>query len=155
MSMDLSTFKHRHHLKVRDYEVDWQGIVHNGNYLLYFEVARIDYFKTIGMNMDERSISGSVKIVIVRNELDYFNTATFDDELTIYSRIVSIKNSSFVSEAFMEHAGKNIPVAKNVATFVWLDPKTNKSTPVPDEFRKLVQQYEGANCNILWPTINV
>ncbi len=153
--MDISKFKHTHQLKVRNYEIDWQGIVHNGNYLLYFEVSRIEYFKTLGLEIDERSISGSVRIVLVRIEIDYFNSATFDDHLVVYTRISSIKNSSFVCEGFMVHAEKNIPIAKNVAILVWTDPKTGKSMPVPNEFRKLVEKYEGGNADIHWPTIEV
>ena len=153
--MDLSKFKHTHLVKVRNYEIDWQGIVHNGNYLLYFEVARVDYFKVVGLEIDERSISGSVRIVLVRNEIDYLNTATFDDELKIYTRIVSIKNSSFVCEGAMIHVKKNIPIARNLATLVWTDPETGKSTPVPNEFRKLVDTYERGNAEIHWPKIEV
>ncbi|MEW6060562.1 MAG: thioesterase family protein [Bacteroidota bacterium] len=153
--MELSKFKHTHLVKVRNYEIDWQGIVHNGNYLLYFEVARVDYFKKIGLKIDERSISGSVRIVLVRNEIDYLNTATFDDELKIYTRIVSIRNSSFVCEGVMIHAENDIPVANNLATLVWTDPKTGKSTPVPTEFRKLVDKYEEGKAEILWPKIEV
>ncbi len=153
--MDISKFKHTHQLKVRNYEIDWQGIVHNGNYLLYFEVSRVEYFKKLGLEIDERSISGSVRIVLVRIEIDYFNSATFDDQLTVYTRISSIKNSSFVCEGYMINAEKNIPIAKNVAILVWTDPKTGKSTPVPNEFRKLVEKYEGGDADILWPTIEV
>lgn len=153
--MDLSKFKHTYLIKVRNYEIDWQGIVHNGNYLLYFEVARVDYFKTVGLEIDERSISGSVRIVLVRNEIDYLNTATFDDELKLYTRIVSIKNSSFVCEGIMIHQSTDVLVAKNLATLVWTDPKSGKSTPVPNDFRKLVDTYEEGKAEILWPKIEV
>ncbi len=153
--MDTSKFKHSHTLSVRNYEIDWQGIVHNGNYLLYFEIARVKYFKQLGLQIDERTITGSVKIVLVRNEVDYINSATFDDQLKIYTRLLSIRNSSFVCEGYMIHAQKNIPIAKNIATLVWTNPKTNKSTPVPDEFRKLVQKYEGGNADIFWSASEV
>lgn len=146
--MDFSKFKHTHLIRVRNYEIDWQGIVHNGNYALYFEVARVDYFRQVGMKIDERTITGSIRIVLVRNEMEYFSPATFDDELKIATRITAIKNSSFECEGIMMHAVKNIPVAKNVATLVWTDPKTGKSVPVPEEFRKLVDAYEGGNADI-------
>lgn len=150
--MDLSQFKHSFDLTVRNYEIDWQGIVHNGNYLLYFEVARVDYFRHIGLEIDERSISGSVRIVLVRNELDFVNSATFGDRLTILTRISSIKNSSFVCEAMMINSTREITIARNVATMVWTDSKTTKSTPVPNSFRKLVEHFETINAQIQWPT---
>jgi len=153
--MDVTKFKHTYLVTVRNYEIDWQGIVHNGNYLLYFEVARIDYFRQLGMQIDEKLINGSEKIVVVRNEIDYYNSATFSDQLKIYTRLARIGNSSFATEALMFHSQTNLPIAKNITTMVWLHPSTNKSTPVPDEFRKLVQKFEGKDCDIHWPTIEV
>ncbi len=153
--MDLSTFKHTHSVTVRNYEIDWQGIVHNGNYLLYFEIARVDYFKAIGVKVDERSIKGTIRIVIVRNEIDYLNSATYDDQLKIYTRVSSIKNSSIVCEAVMINTNTQLPVAKNVAIMVWTDPKTGKSSAVPDEVRKLVDSYEAGKAIIHWPKIIV
>lgn len=153
--MDISKFKHIDTLHVRNYEIDWQGIVHNGNYLLYFEIARVKYFKEIEMKIDERSISGSIRIVLVRNEIDYLNSATFDDKLKIYTRISSIKNSSFVCEGLMFNDNTNLPIAKNKAVHVWTDSKTKKSMMVPDEFRKLVDKYEGGKADIHWSTIEV
>lgn len=153
--MDLSKFKHTYSLTVRNYEIDWQGIVHNANYLLYFEVARVDYFKHVGMELDERSINGKTKIVVVRNELDYYNPATFDDRLTIYTRIRAINNSSIVCEGIMVNEEKKKEVAKNVCVLVWIDPATNTSIPVPNYFRKRVQQYEGSDAAIQIPPIEV
>src|SRR3989339_817051 len=99
--MENMKFKHSHTITVRNYEIDWQGIVHNGNYLLYFEIARLEYFKQLGMDFDQRAINGHSKIVVVRNEIDYASQATFGDALTIYTRIVAVKNSSITCESMM------------------------------------------------------
>lgn len=140
---DRKKFKHTFTITVRNYEIDWQGIVHNGNYLLYFEVARVDYFKKLGMELDQRSINGDSKIVVVRNELDYAAQATFGDTLIIDTRIVAIGNSSIECESIMYHAKDGSIVSKNKCVLVWLDPTTNTSVRVPDRFRKSVQQFEG------------
>jgi acyl-CoA thioester hydrolase len=153
--LQLEHFKHTHTITVRNYEIDWQGIVHNGNYLLYFEIARVEYFKAIGMKIDQRTIAGPVRIVIVRNELDHFSTATFDDRLTIYTRLTAVKNSSFVCEAVMVNLQSGIPVAKNVAILVWTDPQTGKSTPVPNEVRDLVEAFERGNAAVQRPGTEV
>lgn len=151
MSIDTTKYKHRFKIQVRNYEIDWQGIVHNANYLLYFEVARVDYFKSVGMEIDERAITGKTKIVVVRNELDYMSPATFDDELTIHTRISSIKYSSMLCESVMLNEKKNILIAKNVCILVWLNPTTNQSVPVPNYFRDRVKEFEGNNAIIEYP----
>ncbi len=150
-AIDLSTFKHHHTVTVRNYEIDWQGIVHNGNYLLYFEVARLEYFRSIGMTVDQQSITGPVRIVIVRTELDHFATATFDDRLRISTRVTNVGNSSIRCEAVMVNEATGDPVAKNTAVLVWTDPKSGASTAVPQYVRDLVRTYEGTDAVIVAP----
>jgi acyl-CoA thioester hydrolase len=113
----------------------------------------VEYLKQIGATVDLNTIQGRSKVVLVRNEIDYKSPAYFDELLNIHTRVSFIKNSSFAMEGLMEKAESGQLVAFNVAYHVWLDPDTNRPTPVDDEFRKLVQRFEGSNCEILWPTI--
>ena len=142
-------------MSVRNYEVDWQGIVHNANYLHYFEIGRIEYLKTIGAKLDLNTIKSESKVVLVRNEIDYKAPAFFDELLNVYTRISFIKNSSFAMEGILEKAKTGEVVSTNIAFHVWLDPETDKSKPVPDEFRKMVQRFDGSNSEIFWPTYEV
>jgi acyl-CoA thioester hydrolase len=153
--MDKTQFKYMTQLRVRSYEVDWQGIVHNTNYLRFFEVGRIEYLKQVGATVDIKTIQGTGKVVLVRNEIDYETPAFFDEQLNIYTRISLIKNSSFVMEGLMEKSVDSQRVSHNVAYHVWLDPHTNRPKTIADEFRKLVQGFEGEDCQIIWPSLEV
>ena len=153
--MKKEQFKHVTQLRVRSYEVDWQGIVHNTNYLRFFEVGRIEYLKHIGATVDMNSIQGNGKVVLVRNEIDYEFPASFDELLNVYTRISLIKNTSFVMEGVMEKADGGQMVSHNLAYHVWLDPTTNRPKAIADEFRKLVQKFEGEDCQIIWPSLEV
>ena len=135
-------------IRVRNYEVDWQGIVHNGNYLLYREVGRVEYLKHLGARVDLNSINNDAKVVLVRNEIDYRAPARFDELLNVYTRTAFIHDSSFMMEGILENASTKQLIAENKAYHVWLDPTTAKSRRVPDKFRSLVRKYEGSNCDI-------
>lgn len=153
--MDRSRYKHVHQVRVRSYEVDWQGIVHNSNYLRYFEVARIEYLKNIGARVDMKSIQGDGKIVLVRNEIDHDAPAFFDELLAISTRISFIRNSSFAMEGIMERVSDGQLISRNTAFHVWLDAATNRPKTIGDDFRKLVQEFEGESCEISWPKVDV
>ena len=153
--MDRKLFRHRASVRVRNYEIDWQGIVHNAIYLHYFEVGRIEYLNTIGAKVDINTINNQSKVVLARNEIDYRVAAHFGDAINVFSRISSIKNTSFIFEGLLERESDGVTVAENVAVHVWLNEKTNRPMPVPDDFRKLVQRYEGEHCSIQWPAIIV
>ena len=151
--MDRKKFKHHFQVRVRNYEVDWQGIVHNANYLLYFEVARMEYLKHLGLKVDIDSIQNDSRVVLARNEIDYISPARFNDLLNIYTRISSIRNTSFVFEGLMEHATSNDPVSENIAVHVWLNARTREPMTVSDEFRSLIQKFEGDSVAITGPTL--
>ncbi len=153
--MDLSKFKHKIQVRVRNYEIDWQGIVHNAVYLLYFEIGRIEYFKHLGIDINHDTIQNRFRVVLVRNEINYRSPARFDELLDIYTRITFIKNSSFGMEAYMEESKTKRLIAENVNVHVWLDPATNKSVSISDEFRKLVQKFEGNDVKIVWQSYSV
>lgn len=150
--MNSQQFKFKTQVRVRNYEIDWQGIVHNAVYLLYFEVGRVEYLKNLGVKIDVNSIQHDYKVVLVRNEINYKSPAQFDEVLSVNTRISYIRNTSFAFEAYMEKSETKRLVAENIAVHVWLDPKTNEPTIVSDDFRKLVEKFEGSNVEILWQT---
>jgi acyl-CoA thioester hydrolase len=57
-------------MRVRDYELDMQGIVNNAVYQNYLEHARHEYIKTLGFDFAEFSKRG-INFVAIRIELDY------------------------------------------------------------------------------------
>ncbi len=152
--MDRNRFKHKTTLRVRNYEIDWQGIVHNANYLHYFEVGRIEYLKSLGVRIDIHTIQNDSKVVLVRNEIDYRSPARFDEVLTIFTRISYIRNTSFAFEGMIEEQSSGRLIATNVAVHVWLDPRTGTPKTVGDEFRREIAQFEGVNVAIVGPTID-
>jgi len=151
--MEKTSFKHQAEVQVRNYEVDWQGIVHNAVYLQYFEVGRIEYLRNLGLTVDLKSIQHEARIVLVRNELNYRSPARFDEAVRIWSRIAYIRNSSFAFEGMIEAAKDNRLIAENLAVHVWLDARTGRPRSVPDDFRNMVQKYEGASFANLQPPL--
>ncbi|MBI1803472.1 MAG: acyl-CoA thioesterase [Ignavibacteriae bacterium] len=147
--MDRSQFKFKTQLRVRNYEVDWQGIVHNANYFLYFELGRIEYLKHLGIKLDISTIQSESKVVLVRNEVDYKSPARFDDLLDVYSRVSYIKDSSFGFEGLIEVTSSQLLVSENVAVHVWLHPQSNAPITVPDSFRQIVQKFEGSSVEMI------
>ena len=101
---DLIKFKHKTSVTVRFNEVDMLGVCNNSVYLVYFENARFDYIKEIGLMPPKGWFSDGRLFFIVRNEINYFEHARFDDVLNVYTRISLIKDSSLTFEHVIENA---------------------------------------------------
>jgi acyl-CoA thioester hydrolase len=150
--LDKTKFKFKTQVRVRNYEIDWQGVVHNANYLLYFEVGRVAYLEHIGVKVDINSIQHESKVVVVRNEIDYRSPARFDDLIDVYTRVSFIRDTSFAFEGILEHAVTKRLIGENVSFHVWLNDKTNHPMTVPGSFRNVISRFEGDNAVITWPT---
>ncbi|HEY1045903.1 MAG TPA: acyl-CoA thioesterase [Bacteroidia bacterium] len=84
--MDKIEFKHQIQMKVRDYELDLQGIVNNSVYLNYLEHARHEYLDETGVNFNELHIAG-YDAVVVRSEVDYKKSLKSGDLFTVHSGV--------------------------------------------------------------------
>jgi acyl-CoA thioester hydrolase len=143
--MEKNHFKFKTSVRVRSYEVDWQGIVHNSVYMLYCEIGRVEYLKNIGADLDLNRRNSENRIVLSRNEIDYKSPAHFDMKIDIFTRIAEIGTTSFIFEGMLRDASTDRLIATNRAFHVWLDPRDLSPMEVPEEFRKLVRQQEGTN----------
>ena len=135
-------FKHKYTVTVRFHEVDMLGVCNNAVYINFFETARLEYIKTAGL-MPEKGIFSDGKILfMVRNEINYRSYAYYDDVLEVYSRISYIKNSSFGYDHLIvkQKTGEVIVDGKGVVVYV--DPKTRKSTSLPESFIEKVKAFE-------------
>lgn len=151
MGLDRSKFGFTTQLQVRNYEVDWQGVVHNAVYFQYFEVGRVAYLRELGVRIDAVSIMRESMIVVARNEIDYVSPARFGEVIEVSTRISFVKNSSFGFEGILEEPATRRRIAENVSIQVWLDHHTGRPKSVEDWFRKEVESREGVNARIFWP----
>jgi len=135
-------FIHKYTVTVRFHEVDMLGVCNNAVYINFFETARLEYIKAAGL-MPEKGIFSDGKIFfMVRNEINYRSYAYYDDVLEVYSRISYIKNSSFGYDHLIvkQKTGEVIVDGKGVVVYV--DPKTRKSTSLPESFIEKIKAFE-------------
>jgi acyl-CoA thioester hydrolase len=139
---DLIKFKHKTSVTVRFNEVDMLGVCNNSVYLVYFDEARFKYIKEIGLMPDGGWFTDGRLYFIVRNEINYFEHARFDDVLNIYTRISLIKDTSLTFEHLIQNAKTKNIIADGMGVLVHVDPKTRKSAPLPEKYYDIISQYE-------------
>jgi acyl-CoA thioester hydrolase len=128
-------------VRVRLPETDAFGVVYHGYYFTYFDVARMDYLRAIGL-MDVVK-SGRASNLIVHTAADFKAPGRFDEELTVRARISDIGTTSFTFEFQVERKAGGELVATGRSVHVSVDQKTLRPVPVPDELRAAVRAYEG------------
>ncbi|MBF6594709.1 MAG: acyl-CoA thioesterase [Thermaceae bacterium] len=139
--MPKSDFKFFHRLRVRWAEADLQGIVFNGHYLTYADVAITEYWRAIGCPYPSSVQRLGADWLVVKAILEYRAPARYDDELDIGVRVGRIGNSSlqFVLEMF---CGENHLIDGEII-YVTVNPQTHKPLRVPDVLREAIGGLEG------------
>jgi acyl-CoA thioester hydrolase len=140
--MDIKNFRFKISVTVRFNEVDMLGVCNNAVYINYFELARLQYIKELGLIPSGGLFSDGNLFFIVRNEINYFDFARYDDELNIYTRISFVKNSSFGFDHLIENAKTKNVIADGKGVIVQVDPKTKKSLMLTENFLNKVREYE-------------
>jgi acyl-CoA thioester hydrolase len=141
-SLTQKDFNHKYTVTVRFHEVDMLGVCNNAVYINFFETARLEYIKAAGLMFEKGIFSDGKLFFMVRNEINYRSHAYYDDVLEVYSKISYIKNSSFGYDHLIvkQKTGEIIVDGKGVVVYV--DPKTRKSTALPESFAEKVKAFE-------------
>lgn len=150
VDLDKSKYKHVFPIRVRNYEVDSQGIVHNAIYLEYCEVARIEYARSLGFAILLRGRSREdLKINVRRNEINYEAPARVDELIEVCTRISYIKNSSFCFEHLIFNSETGLLLVTQKSVQVNLDTATHKPKRLPDSIRKVILDFEGSDVQLI------
>ncbi len=139
---DINKFRHKISVTVRFNEVDMLGVCNNAVYLVYFDEARFKYIKDSGLIPENGWFSDGRLFFMVRNEINYFDHARFDEELNIYTRIEYIKKSSIGFEHIVENVKTKKIIAEGKGVLVHVDPVTRKSSPLPEKYLEIVRGYD-------------
>lgn len=129
-----------HSLRVRWAEVDPQGIVFNGNYLTYLDVATTEYYRQLGMSYPADLLRGGGDLFAVKSTLEYRAPAHFDDWLDIGTRVARLGRSSLVFELGIWRDEQLLTVGELV--YVYADANERQSQPVPDWLREKIRAFE-------------
>jgi acyl-CoA thioester hydrolase len=123
--------------RVRYSETDQLHIAYYGRYFEWFEAARVEYIRALGISYADLESQGYF-LPVVEASCQYKQPARYDDELTVRTWISQLKNTSlhFRYEVFKEKNKVLLAKGQTVHAFV---NKDMKPVRVPDLVRNRVE----------------
>ena len=126
-------------LRVRYGETDQMGFVYYGHYASYFEVARVESLRQLGMTYKELEEMG-VMMPVLENRSKYISPALYDDKLKI---VTTIREKPGVRIRFeyeiSNEAGKVLHQGETLLAFV--NKANGKPCRPPAAFEKVLAPY--------------
>ena len=117
-------------IRVRYGETDQMGVVYHGNYATYFEVARTEWLRNLGVTYKDLENNG-IMLPVISLSFNFVKSAKYDDLLTIsvFLKKRPLVKIEFDYEIFNQNKEK-ISTGNSVLAFI--DMKTNKPIKCPD-----------------------
>jgi YbgC/YbaW family acyl-CoA thioester hydrolase len=144
--MKRQDFRFFHRLRVRWSEVDMQKIVFNAHYLMYFDTAVADYWRALALPYEEAMHELGGDLYVKKASVEYHGSARYDDQLDIGLKCSRIGNSSMVFTGAI-FRGDALLISCELI-YVFADPATQTSRPVPDGLRKILTGFEAGEAMV-------
>jgi acyl-CoA thioester hydrolase len=80
-------------VRVRYAETDQMGVVYHANYLVWFEVGRVEFIRKLGMDYRSMELEDGIGIAVVDVSARYKYPARYDDELVIETRLLASRGA--------------------------------------------------------------
>jgi acyl-CoA thioester hydrolase len=129
-------------VKVRFAETDAQGIAHHAVYLVWFELARIEYLARFRGGYPELQAEG-IEALTLEASVRYRAPARFDDRLVVWARCGEVRGARFRFDYRVERDGEL--VAEGSTGHACADARTLRPTRVPEWLVRAIAESEGSS----------
>src|SRR6478609_1775500 len=126
-------------IRVRYGETDQRGFVYYGNYAMYYEVARVESLRQLGLTYKELE-DGGVMMPVLENKSKYFVPALYDDELRIVTTIKE-KPSVRISFEYEIYNGSNTLIHQGETKLAFVSKATGKPCRPPEHFQRVLKPF--------------
>ncbi len=128
-----------HSIRVRYGETDPMKYVYYGNYAEYFEVARVELFRSLGISYDEIEKRG-IFLPVSEYKIKYLKPALYDQLLEIHTYIRKIPGVKIEFDYEIYNEDK-IKITEASTTLFFLDAQNNKISRCPSFLMELIEKH--------------
>jgi acyl-CoA thioester hydrolase len=121
-------------------DTDAQGIVYYGRYLPYFDLARVEYHRNLGLLGIDIGTGGQ-EFVMRALAIEYLAPAVFDDLVEVHVRTAKIGRTSVTYELAAFRDDVLMVTATQTLVLIALD--EHEAKPIPESYRERIRAFEG------------
>ena len=138
----MSEARFFHPMEVRYGDLDPQGHLNNAKYLTYFEQARVKYFAELGLFSRDQSFM-DIGVIVADIHIRYMAPVLLGAAVKVGVQTIKIGNKSITLRQTILDATSGQAYAEGTVVLVAYDYHSHKTTPVLDEWRRIVTEFEG------------
>ena len=122
-------------------DTDAGGIVFYANYLKFFERARTEWLRSLGVEQQSLKDESGGMFVVSETQLKYFSPARLDDLLEVTAQTSESGRASLVltQQAWLNVEGQRKLLAEGTIRIGWVDSQTMKPGRIPAKILEALQ----------------
>lgn len=120
-------------VRVRYAETDQAGVVYHSNYLVWFEVGRVELCRDYGFNYREMETDADAFLPVTECRVKYRVPAKYDDELIVRSRILNLRSRAISFAYQVVRAADKTLLAEGETHHIVIN-RQGRARPFPPEF---------------------
>jgi acyl-CoA thioester hydrolase len=129
-------------LRVRYAETDQMNVVYHSNYIIWFEVGRVEFMRQLGITYREMEQEDQLHLPVVEVRCRFKAPARYDDEITVRTRIARLRSSFITFQYQVLRAEDGLLLAEGESTHVAVNAKMEKS-PFPEKYMSVFRTVAG------------
>jgi len=129
-------------IRVRYAETDQMGVVYHANYLVWFEVGRVEMLRELGFSYRDMEQHDDCYIAVVDVRCRYKAPARYDDEIIVRTYLKNIRESVIHFGYEVVRANDELVLAEGETTHVVID-KEMKKRPLPEKYMSVFREAAG------------
>jgi len=135
-------------VRVRYAETDQMGIVYYANYLVWFEIGRVELLRSLGLAYSQLETEHECILPVIEASCRYRSPARYDDEIQIETRPALLRGSviKFAYQIWRKASPKGEErklLAEGETVHVVCDDQLNKK-PLPEKYAAALRQMMAA-----------
>jgi acyl-CoA thioester hydrolase len=125
-------------VRVRYAETDQMGVVYHANYLVWFEVGRVEWIRQLGLDYKSMEQEGC-NIAVVEANVRYKAPARYDDELVVRTRLAQVRGAILRFVYAVHRAADDTLLCEGSTTHIAVD-RSMKRTAIPARYAELFRE---------------
>jgi len=122
--------------RVRYREVDPMGLVYHTHYLDYFEAARTEFLREMGLAYKTLEDAGVI-MPVVDLAVQYKRPAHYDDLLEILARVRQLPETRIRIDYEVRRTGEDLMLVTGHVSLCFVDAQRRRPIRAPADFRRL------------------
>lgn len=137
--------EHEHHewsearFRVRYAETDQAGVVYHSNYLIWFEVGRVELCRDQGFNYRDMETEADAFLPVIEANVKYRAPARYDDEVVVRTRIVNMHSRAIRFAYEVLRAADGALLAEGETRHVVIS-REGRARSFPEKYAKLMKR---------------